>query len=224
MNISSAVQKQISLSSNINNIGYFDYSTKSLEKTSLSKILDIDYWSFITHPPLNNSKITTSDLTEVLRLANNRTKSDELLVLSVDEDPINLFDPLIQRHNLIFSHEQLHNLYVFLGKIITDVKDYFNRPRPFQLAEFYGQSIEVIHTKTHHTPSYPSGHTAYAALIAMIIESDYPQYSSELWNIVQLCGQARIMQGVHFAGDNTASINLVKKVYPSLVRLNKLFT
>ena len=44
------------------------------------------------------------------------------------------------------------------------LKYYFNRPRPEQIAPYYEYRINVMYTETHHTPSYPSGHTIYAEL------------------------------------------------------------
>lgn len=222
MKLLAAVQKII-LSKSINSIKYEDGLVFPYEKSSLSSKLNIDFWSMISDPPTNDSRETTSDLTKVIQLANNRIKKDIELVIATDKDPLILFDPLIKKNNLDFPYVEFREMYTFLKEMIKDLKFYYNRPRPYQLAKFYNQNIDVIHTKTHRTPSYPSGHTAYAALIASILSDKYPEYHDEFWNIVDQCGLGRIMQGVHFPGDNTASIEFVKRVYKPLKSFNTNF-
>lgn len=217
------IQKYISSTTHINSIKYYKDQYFAREKSNLSKILGIDYWQYITDPSLNSSKKTTSDLTEVIRKANNRTKNELDLVWLVDKDPIKLFQSVLQKHNLTFPYLLFDELYTFLSSIIKDLKIYYNRARPNQIADFYGIEIDVVHTKTHHTPSYPSGHTAYASLVASILTEYYPEYTTEFWSIAKKCGEARILQGVHFKEDNIASMNLVQGVYLSLKSLNSHF-
>lgn len=214
MRIINIVQNHIS--SDINKIKYVNNLRYPRYKSNLSKKLNIDYWSMIEPPALNGEKTTTSDLTRIIQLANNRTQSETKLVISVDKDPLVLFTPFLQKKELIFPESIFKNLYAFLSEMTTDLKYFYNRARPAQLADFYGLTIDVLRTKTHHTPSYPSGHTTYASLIACILSDLYPDYASNFWNMVDICANCRILQGVHFDSDNQASIHLVKKVYKQL--------
>lgn len=206
----------------INSIVYSDLVFPK-NKSNLSTKLDLDYWSAISEPPLNSSKKTTSDLTEVLQLANNRIQKEIDLVIMTDKDPIYLFKDYINSQNVQFPYNEFQQIYTFLREIILDLKYYYNRPRPRQLALFYKMDINVIKTDTHATPSYPSGHTGYAALIASILTDMYPQDEKIFWGIVDKCGLARMLQGVHFRGDNDASIALVKKIYKELKTINNNF-
>jgi acid phosphatase (class A) len=100
--------------------------------------------------------------------------------------------------------------------IVDHLKFYYNRPRPYQLSEYYGVSINRIITKTHKTPAYPSGHTMYAALIAEILSDKYPEHKKEFDKLVDLCGKARELQGVHYPSDNEAAKKIIKTIYPEL--------
>jgi hypothetical protein len=222
LKILSAIQ-EIIINKPINNIVYQDGLVFKKYKSDLYKKLNIDYWSAIPPPPLNNSKQTTTDLTEVLSLANNRISSEIDLVLKADKNPMLLFNNYISSKNIVFPYDQFKEIYTFLTEIILDLKYYYNRARPKQLAKFYHLDIDVIHTDTHATPSYPSGHTAYAALVASILTDMYPKDEKVIWGIVDMCGLARMLQGVHFRGDNDASILLVKKIYNRLKEINKKF-
>lgn len=221
MSILDLVQQNISR--DINHLKYVDNLRYPRHKSYLAKKLDIDYWSMIGPPPLNSEKSTTSDLTKVLRLSNNRTKSETKLVIDVDNDPLTVFEPLLNQYQLVFPKDVFKNLYIFLAEIISDIKYYYNRARPEQLAKFYGLHIDVLRTKTHLSPSYPSGHTAYASLIACILSDLYPEHTSHFWHTVDICANCRVLQGVHFHADNQASIELVKKVYIPLKTFDHYF-
>lgn len=216
----SSVQEIIS-HKNINNVVYNPGLVFPKHKSSLSTRLDINYWSYIKDPPANNSQQTTTELTNIIQLSNRRTKKEEQLVYLVDNDPIDLFVPFIKTYNISFPYQHFDELYVYIKEIIKDLKYYYNRPRPFQLAQFYNINLDTIITKTHQTPSYPSGHTAYCSLAACILSELYPQYSAKWWSLVDMCGLGRVLQGVHFPSDNIASISLVKRVYKSIVKLDE---
>jgi hypothetical protein len=209
------------LSKDINQIKYIDNLKHPRYQGNLSKKIGIDYWSMINPPPLNGEKETTSDLTQVIKYANSRTIAETTLVLDVDKDPLVLFSNLMAEHNIDFPYKDFADMYAFLSEIVTDLKYYYNRPRPKQLAMYYNLNLDVLRTETHHTPSYPSGHTAYASLIAAILAEIKPELSDNLWKIAGKCGHCRVMQGVHFIGDNMASLQLVRKVYKPLKEFNQ---
>jgi hypothetical protein len=99
------------------------------------------------------------------------------------------------------------------------LKYLYNRPRPEQLAPYHNLDINVVFTETHHTPSYPSGHTIYSELAAHIVSEEYPEYKKDFFTISNYCGLARILQGVHYASDNEASKIALSKLYPLLKEL-----
>jgi hypothetical protein len=216
--------QQIIISKNIDKIVYNPTLVFTKYKSNLSNKLNIDFWSMIKNPPLNSSQKTTNELTQVISLANNRIHKEIDLIYLVDKNPIKLFLPYINKYNIKFSYENFSNLYIYLRQMIKDLKYFYNRARPFQLADFYNVKLDVIQTKTHHTPSYPSGHTAYAALAACILSEQRPEDSNYIWSLVDQCGLARILQGVHFNSDNRASIDFVQRVYPLIKEFdNKYF-
>lgn len=223
MRLLASIQEIIS-KKNINSLVYNPSLKFPKHKSSLSIRLGIDYWSMIPDPPSNDSQQTTRELTEIISFANNRTRSEKELVYLVDNDPLDLFLPFLQTNNLSFPYKKFDNLYTYVIEIIKDMKYFYNRPRPFQLAEFYNVQIDRIITKTHQTPSYPSGHTAYCALASCILSELYPEHSVYFWSLTDKCGLARVLQGVHFPGDNAASVSLIQKVYNQLTKLdNSLF-
>lgn len=222
MKLLSSVQ-EIIFKKNINDIVYNQNSLFTKPQSNLRQKLSIDYWSMINDPPDNDSKIARNDLTQVLSLANNRTKKEIELVFLVDKDPLLLFYPYLTANKLNFQYKKFINLYTFLFAMDRDLKAFYNRARPYQIADFYGVRLDTIFTKSHHSASYPSGHTAYASLAACVLSDDHPDHSDYFWSLVNKTGEARVLQGVHFPSDNEASISFVKKVYKPLREFDKLY-
>jgi len=101
---------------------------------------------------------------------------------------------------------------------LWNVKYQFNRPRPYQLAKILNIDIDTIQTLTHHTPSYPSGHTVYASLYGKILSYYHPQYKKLFDNAVNKTILGRELQGVHYPSDNKASLILVDKLFNKLYK------
>lgn len=211
-----SVVQEIILHKSIDDLVYDPNLKFPKYKSSLSSKIGLDYWQYIKSPPKNSSQTTLVELQEVTSFAHNRSNTEIELVYRVDKEPLDLFLPLIQKYNIDFSVEYLKNLYSILRPIISDIKYFYNRPRPYQLAEYYGQHINIIRTDTHHTPSYPSGHTAYAALISNILSDKHPEHKVHFEEIVDICGKARMLQGVHFRSDCIAAKTFVDSVYSKL--------
>mgnify|MGYP003335267724 CR=1 FL=1 len=169
--------------------------------------------------PSNDSEQTKQELDLVVTETKKRTEQDIQDILLIDKDPLILYMNLLDQYGLRFPTQLFLDLYDILNPIIKELKLYFNRPRPNQIAEFYNINIDVITTKTHHTASYPSGHVAYAKLAEMTAKQLYPDHAEHLEKLTEKVGLARTQQGVHFSSDNNASVQLVSKIYPNLLEL-----
>ena len=214
--IISEIQNNLSLDS-LKYFPDFQYEESPYANMDFPEIGDIDLFNIVQQPNKNSSQETLSELKYISRLTTNRSKEDIDLVYLVDEDPILLFYPLIKELNLKFDEQLFRTTYyTCLIAIVDHLKYFYNRARPFQIAELLDIKIDRIITKTHHTPSYPSGHTMYAALIAEILTSEYPEHKSKFDTLTDQTGLARVLQGVHYPSDNAASIKIVKTIFPNL--------
>jgi len=188
-------------------IKFLGYDTIYTERP-VSDLIDFDWKNIIPAPPTNLDKITKQELEIVYRATKQRTATDTQSILSIDKDIDKLFKYLIQNeYNLDYPETQIDALYSLVRPVLLNIKSYWNRPRPNQLAKLFGLEIDVVVTDTHHTASYPSGHTAYAQLVRNVLHTIYPQVNlSKLDYFVSTTGKARITQGVHYPSDNVASI------------------
>ena len=191
------------VSKKIDSIKYTE-SPKSLE---VSDEITIGWKTVLPEPPKNTSAITLKELRFLSQITQRLTEEQVSLVMLVDKDPLDLFMPFLEEKNLSFDRQEFRDLfYKTFDPVITNLKGIYNRPRPEQLAPHFGIKINILETDSHHTPAYPSGHTAYAAFAAYQMAAMYPQYSSYFFRRIGLAGYARCLQGVHYPSDNDASM------------------
>ena len=84
------------------------------------------------------------------------------------------------------------------------------------LAQGFDVEIDVLETKPHHTPAYPSGHAAYGYLIAELLSDKYPQHKKELMKLGDKTGFLRVVQGVHYPSDSLSANQLVRTLYNNI--------
>ena len=184
---------------------------------SFPELQGIDFLSIAPKPNKNSSPQTKKELKSIAQYANNRSIEDIELVYLIDEEPLDLFEPIIEKYKLDFSYHKFNTIYQnVVTALIDHAKFYYNRARPFQVAPYYNIKIDRLMTPTHHTPSYPSGHTIYGALAGQILSEKYPEKKGFFDKIVYKIGHARVLQGVHYESDNKASIQIMNKIYPKL--------
>ena len=192
-----------------------DKNSKVLQKKP--NLLTVDWENVLPEPPKNSSDITRKELELISDMTKELSQEEYDLVMAVDDDPNNIFMPLLKRIGKQFPKEKFDEFFFSqVDPVITNLKYKFKRARPFQLAEKYGIDIKVTETETHHTPAYPSGHTAYAAFGGSMLASLYPQHTSEFYELINLAGRARILQGVHYPSDNDASMVIASVLYEDL--------
>ena len=210
MNIISKINK--SLAERIDSIVY----TTDKKTFKVSNQLTIDWANVLPEPPKNSSKETKKELKYLADITENLSISQKNLVYLVDKEPLDLYNDILRRHDLKMPREIFNKVWRMTEPVIMNLNYKFNRPRPEQLAKFYGLNINVTETKTHQTPAYPSGHTAYCAMGAYILSDVYPEHSSEFFGKIGDAGFARCLQGVHYPSDNEAAMVITGAVWQNI--------
>ena len=182
----------------------------------VSDKITIAWDDVLPDPPTNDGEITKREILYVSELTKNRSNSDVNLIKLVDREPNDLYHKTLKKLNLEFPSEIFDKSWNILKPIIKNLKHKHNRPRPYQLAEKYGIPINLLDSKTAQTPSYPSGHTAYAALSAYILAAKYPQHSNHFFDKIYSAGMARMLMGVHYPSDNEASMIITGAVWEDI--------
>jgi hypothetical protein len=204
------------LSLNSNKINSLGYDSVYVEKP-ISKLIDFDWRKILQSPPLNSSQETFNELLLISKSTKNRKKKDIELVHRIDLDIDTPYELVLKKYRLKYPKNYINLFYDIIRPVILNIKGYWNRPRPKQLAELYNIDIDVIITDTHHTAAYPSGHVVYSSLVSQIIKDIYPQVNQkELDYIVSKTAEARVLQGVHYPSDNQASIIFSRYMFDKL--------
>lgn len=206
-----------SISKSINDMVY----SKDIEPDrKVSNLVFIDWRNILTEPPENNSEITREELKRLAKLTTNRTDKQLEISMLVDNKVEDLFIPYLEKYNLSFPRKTIEKLYdTVIFPVVMNLKWQYNRPRPYQLNTKLGIDIDHIETETHNTPSYPSGHTAYGAMLAAFLSEIYPSHSSSFYELANMVGFARKIQGVHYSSDNDAAMIIVGALWRD-VRFN----
>tara|TARA_R100000278_G_scaffold29947_2_gene27649 strand:- start:7694 stop:9205 length:1512 start_codon:yes stop_codon:yes gene_type:complete len=200
----------------LNDIVYDSALKEDYSKDKVSNLVTVDWTKIINDPPDNDSVQTREELKLISKRSTSRTATEVKEILLNDEDPLNIFMPFLTENKLKFDKKEFKLYEKIVDHVFGLLKRMHNRPRPAQLAEHVGLEIDVLETKTHHTPAYPSGHAAYGYLLAEFLADKYPQHKKELVKLGDKTGFLRVIQGVHYPSDSLASNQLAKVLYKNI--------
>jgi hypothetical protein len=103
--------------------------------------------------------------------------------------------------------------------IITDLKNYYKRPRPFRL----DPKLTDPMLKSMEGFAYPSGHSTQSNLIYLVLSHKYPKYKQELKKIKDDIVYSRQMARAHYPSDIKFGEKLAKSLF-NYLKDNNLIT
>jgi len=148
--------------------------------------------------PPENSSATTLD--EIKHLAN--IKPNKKFV-EMHDDIKEVFKDTLAELELPYIEEELKSLLKQSAKFVMELKYKYNRPRPHQIAEFYGINLNGVELDTMRTPSYPSGHAIQGYLLGMYFGDKYPQSRKVFTQLGEDIAQSRILAKAHYPSDKS---------------------
>jgi acid phosphatase (class A) len=149
--------------------------------------------------PENSSKHTRNELHWLLNYNNGII--NEKYVKDGD-DVLKPFEEYCKENNLNFDKKYYEELLKESTKTILSLKYYYNRPRPQQLAEYYGlEEFKDLELSSMKTPSYPSGHSTQGHLMAEVLGKKYPKHYDNFKGLSDMISKSRIMARAHYPSD-----------------------
>jgi hypothetical protein len=173
-------------------------------------------------PTPNSSIETANDLIAVQGATFYRGEGMAKSIKKHDKDPAFAVKTYMDLFGLKYDQAYIDDLLLESAIIIKEQKNKFNRPRPEQLAPYFGVQFEGVKSTTAKTPSYPSGHSAQSRLIAEVYARKYPQHRNNLIKAAEECGTGRIMGGLHYPSDHKAGVYLAKRLVQALKPTQKV--
>jgi acid phosphatase (class A) len=151
-------------------------------------------------PPALGSPQETADLAAVRQAEADRTAQAAVDAEADHQRSVfrfaDVLGPRFRPENLPFATGFFLRVYADEKKIVTETKDYFNRPRPFMVDSNLAPMVYP-----RKSPSYPSGHTAYAYVMAIILANMVPEKATAIFNRAAEYGYNRVVAGAHFPTD-----------------------
>ena len=157
--------------------------------------------------PENSSKKTL----EEVKYLSNREEDREFVE---EHDKVSkVFGKLHEELGLEFNKDEAKKYNRESAKHIMELKYKYQRPRPHQIADFYGINLNGVDLDSMRTPSYPSGHATQGYLLGMIYSERYPQHRKEFMKLGEDIAESRIVGKAHFPSDKKAGIELAEKLF-----------
>lgn len=166
--------------------------------------------------PSNSSQATKEELNQIV---------DAVNILSSNEDYIKryyTYDVGLIKYftdGLIQLKENSEEIVVLINDAIKDtlplltkLKYHFQRPRPYQLAEYYKLKLFPFSSSSSHTPSFPSGHSFQAKILTEIIGNKYPELYANMQKVFDDICYSRLYLGLHYQSDIDVGIFCAEKV------------
>jgi hypothetical protein len=186
------------------------------EMKAATPMITIDWENILPEPPANSSSETKKDLKYLQDKTRSLSEKEVDLIMDVDETPQNLFKDYCQAKQLPYPTEMIEEILEQIDTVITTLKYKHRRARPEQIAHKMGYVVSVIRTRSHQTPAYPSGHQMHGTMTGLVLSDIYPEHTRVFERMEDLSGLARILQGVHFKGDNDASKALGRELWKTM--------
>ena len=195
----------------VNEMTYNDGPTeKHQSKIDYPITLFEDFEISLMPYPENSSKQTIDELKELSLI-----EGDEDFVKEHD-DVDGIFQKKHKELGLEFNRNEAKDLLRQSSIYIMKEKYKYNRPRPYQLAEFYNIDLNGVDLDSMKTPSYPSGHATQGYLLGKFYSDRHPDYRKEFMRLGEDVAESRIVAKAHFPSDKKAGIDLAEKLFDNL--------
>ena len=193
------------------------YGNPNASQTLLvEKIGTFDYIAnhFMEKPyPDNDGKYAQSELTKITE-AMKKLEHEKVITMSVsfDEDLPGMCEDIAKKCGVENAEQFIKNVFDDISSIIMKLKFFYNRIRPYQLANIYKYPLNPMPTISAQSPSYPSGHTIQSKVVADILTFKYPDQSSTLEKFAEKCSNSRLILGVHYPSDGVFGLQIASVI------------
>lgn len=165
--------------------------------------------------PSNDSELVKDELNEIVDYINSISDEENKAFLTrykaYDRSLIQVITTTFKQKGIDVEN-LCKDIIIDIRNLIVKLKYFYQRPRPFQLAQYYKLKLFPYNSLSGNSPSYPSGHTLEAYVILNVIADKYPneyQFCKEMINDV---AYSRLYLGLHYQTDNDFAKEIAKEI------------
>lgn len=205
---------------NLDLITYGNPTIEQIQYINTESYLDYLFKELSTYTfPKNSSEATKeelNDIVEFLKVLDSEENKQQYLprYRSLDANLGKFF-----KQGLIKGGKDEQEVINLVDGIINDTKPllfklkyHFQRPRPYQLSEYYKLKLFPYHSLSDRSPSFPSGHAFEGRILTEVIGNVYPNLYSLMQNLFQDICYSRVYLGLHYQSDIDVGIFCADKV------------
>ena len=159
-------------------------------------------------PPTGNKVV--QEIKFIQKEVKGATDEQKEQYINCDLDASYYIKQYMDDNDLEYSDDIIEMLEDQCRPIVRHYKNFYNRPRPYQVAEKLGIPFERFKTNTSKTQAYQSGHTVQPFVVAQYFARLYPQHRAGLINGAKICGYGRVIAGLHYPSDYDAGVKLAE--------------
>lgn len=190
----------------LNQVTYGNPTQKTKALLSKKGLVDSLFEKLKNEPmPDNDSELTKEELNEVVEgISLLENPENELFLKRYNSYDRSLIQTLVTifKQKGVDVQEVCEEIFLDINPLIAKLKVHFNRPRPYQLANYYKLNLFPFDSFSSNSSSFPSGHTIQSYVILNVIGSMYPTQYKFCKSIIDDVAESRVNLGLHYPSDN----------------------
>jgi hypothetical protein len=191
---------------NLNQVTYGNPTQKTITLLEKKGLVDDLFVKLKDAPmPDNDSELTKEELNEIALGVSSMLEKDNEQFLkrykSYDRSVIQSIVSIMKQMKVDVESLCLE-ISDDINPLLAKLKVHFNRPRPYQLANYYELKLFPFESVSALSASYPSGHTLQAHVILTVIGNKYPIHYMYCKKLAEDIAESRINLGLHYRSDN----------------------
>lgn len=151
---------------------------------------------FDRKPPKNTSLQTYHELSFLKDLP------EDIDYVKKHDDIEAIFKEVCNDNNVEYPKDLVKELIKSSAGLIMELKWNYNRPRPYQLAEYYNFKLGGTTLESMKTPSYPSGHSTQGILIGKVLQTKLPINTDGFLEAGKRISYSRNVGRAHYPSDS----------------------
>ena len=165
--------------------------------------------------PTNDSELVKDELNEIVDYVNSISDEENKAFLTrykaYDRSLIQVITTTFKQKG--FDVENLcEDIISDIKNLLYKLKYFYQRPRPYQLAQYYKLKLFPYNSFSASTPSYPSGHTLEAYVILNVIADKNPNEYQFCREMIDDIAYSRLYLGLHYPTDNDFAKEVAKEI------------